>query len=109
MSTTAASALLQHPQTGKASRVFFAMFLPIGGMALLSFGFAGPRRKKLFSTLLFCLALGALFLLPACGGSSSKTGGNPGTPAGTYTITVSGTATGASQTGTSPSLMLTVN
>jgi len=109
VSTTAASALLQHPQTGNASRVFFAMFLPIGGMALLSFGFAGPRRKKLFSTLLFCLALGALFLLPACGGSSSKTGGNPGTPAGTYTITVSGTATGASQTGTSPSLMLTVN
>ncbi len=110
VSTTAASALLQHPQTGNASRVFFAMFLPIGGMALLSFGFAGPRRKKLFGGFLFCLALVALFLLPACGGGSGGGGGgSSGTPAGNYTITVSGTATGSSQTGASPSLTLTVN
>jgi hypothetical protein len=109
VSTTAASALLQHPQTGNASRVFFAMFLPIGGMTLLSFGFAGPRRKKLFSWLFFCLALGALFLLPACGGGGGGGGGSSGTPAGTYTITVSGTASTGSQTGASPALTLTVN
>lgn len=110
VSTTAASALLQHPETGDPSRLFYAMFLPISGMSLLSFGFAGPRRKKLFSGLFFCLALGALSWLPACGGGSSGGGGgSTGTPAGAYTVTVSGTATGASQTGASPSLAVTVN
>jgi hypothetical protein len=82
-------------------------------MALLGFSFGGSRRKTLFGALL-ALLLGVLMLMPACGGSGSSGGGstgggNPGTPANTYTITVSGTATGATQTGTPPSLTLTVN
>jgi hypothetical protein len=90
------------------------MFLPVGGMALLGLGFgsAGSRRKKLFGCLLLGLLLSGLILMPACGGSSGGGGGghgSPGTPAGTYTITVSGTASGATQTGTSPSLTLIVN
>jgi hypothetical protein len=87
------------------------MFLPIGGMALLGFGSAGSRRKKLFGLLLLGLLLSGVLLMPACGGSSygGGGGGNPGTTAGTYSITVTGTASGATQTGSVPPLMLTVN
>ena len=111
VSTTAAAALLQHPANGRSSGLFYAMFLPIGAMALLSFGSAGSRRKKLFGLLLLGLLLSGLILMPACGGSSygGGGGGSHTTTAGTYTITVSGTATGATQTGASPALTLTVN
>ena len=109
VSTTPASALLQH-QDGHSSAIFYAMFLPMGGIALLGFGSAGARRRKLFGGALLCLVLGGLLLLPACGGgSSTKPTGSSGTPANTYTITVSGTASGATQTGTPPSLTLVVN
>ncbi|MCU1300270.1 MAG: uncharacterized protein JWQ87_554 [Candidatus Sulfotelmatobacter sp.] len=108
VNTTPASALLQQPKTGHSSAVFYAIFLPMGGIALL--GFAGPRRKKVLGGALLSFMLGSLLLLPACGGgSSTKTTGNAGTPAGNYTITVSGTATAATETGTSPALTLTVN
>jgi hypothetical protein len=107
--TTAASAHLQYPRTHSPSQIFYAMFLPIGGMALLGFGSAGPRRKRLFIGLLLCIGLSGLLLAPACGGGGGGGGGNKGTPAGTYTITVSGTASVGSQTGASPALTLTVN
>jgi hypothetical protein len=109
VNTTAASASLQQPRTNNPSHIFYAMFLPIGGIALVGIGSAGTRRKKLIQGMLLCLALGGLLLAPACGGSSSSTTKNSGTPAGTYTITVSGTATVGSQTGASPALTLTVN
>ncbi len=109
VNTTAPSAALQHPQINSPSHIFYAMFLPIGGIALLGLGSAGTRRKKLIQSMLLCLALGGLLLAPACGGSSSSTQKSAGTPAGTYTITVSGTATVGSQTGASPVLTLTVN
>jgi hypothetical protein len=112
VSTTPATALLQRPANGRSSGLFYALFLPIGGMALLGFGSTGSRRKKLFGFLLLGLLLSTLILMPACGGSSGGGGGgggSPGTTAGVYTITVSGTATGATQTGTSPALTLTVN
>ena len=110
--TTAATALLRDPKNNRSSGWLYAMLLPIAGMALLGFGLgsAGSQRKKLLGSLLIGLLLSGLMLMPACGGgSSSKNNGNPGTPAGTYTITISGTATGATQTGTSPSLTLIVN
>jgi hypothetical protein len=110
--TTAATALLQHPANGRSSGMFYAMFLPIGGMALLGFGSTGSRRKKLFGLMLLGLLLSGLLLMPACGGSSyggGGGGGNPGTTAGAYTVVVTGTASGATQTGASPSLTLTVN
>ncbi len=113
VNTTATTALLQHPANDGSSRLFYALFLPFGGMALLGLGFGsfGSRRKKWFGFLLLGLLVSSLLLMPACGGSSSHSGhgGSAGTPAGSYTITVSGTATGAAQTGASPSLTLTVN
>jgi len=113
VSTMAATALLRRPANRPSSGLFYAMFLPIGGIALLGFGSSGSCRKKLFGFLLLGLLLSSLLLMPACGGGSSGGGGggggNGGTPAGAYTITVTGTASGASQTGASPSLTLTVN
>jgi trimeric autotransporter adhesin len=70
------------------------MWLPVGGLALLGAGFTS-RKKKLWSFLLGCLLFSGLIFLAACGGSSSSGGGgggHPGTPAGTYTITVTGTS-----------------
>jgi hypothetical protein len=111
VNTTPATALLQRPASSRPSGMFYAMFLPIGGIALLGFGSAGSRRRKLFGFLLLGLVLSGLLLMPACGGSSNNNnhGGNPGTTAGAYTVTVTGTASGATQTGTSPALTLTVN
>ncbi len=95
------------------SRLFYAMFLPIGGMTFLGVGFGGnSRKKKLVGLLLICLVLSGLMFLVACGGGSSNTGGGGGggggTPAGSYTITVTGAASGAKQGGTPPALTLTV-
>jgi hypothetical protein len=111
VNTTAAVALLEHPANGRSSGLFYAMFLPIGGMALLGFGSAGSRRKKLFGLVFLGLVLSGLLLMPACGGASygNGGGGHAGTTAGAYTVVVTGTASGATQTGTSPSLTLTVN
>jgi len=71
------------------------MLLPIGGLALLGTGITS-RKKKIWGVLLGCLLFSSLIILPACGGSSSSGGGggggHPGTPAGIYTVTVTGTA-----------------
>ena len=80
--------------------IFYAMWLPIGGLALLGQGF-GSRRKKLLAVLLLFLMLSGLIFMAACGGGSSSGGtGRPGTPAGTYTLTIS--ATSGSLTHTTP-------
>jgi len=87
------------PRTSRApsSRIFYALLLPLGGVTLL--GASGvSRRKKVLSLLLMFLAASGLLFLTACGGSSSSSappgGGSTtgGTPAGTYTVTVTGTS-----------------
>jgi hypothetical protein len=89
------------------------MFLPTGAIALFGLGSIGSRRKKLLGLLLLSLVVSGLLLMPACGGGNSGGGGggggSGGTTAGAYTITVTGTASGGSQIGNSPSLTLTVN
>ena len=52
------------------------------------------RKKKLWGFLLGCLLFSTLIILPACSssGSGGGGGGHPGTPAGTYTVTVTGTS-----------------
>ena len=111
VNTTAAIASLQHPANRPSSGMLYAMFLPIGGIALLGLGSKDARRKKLFGFLLIGLVLSGFILMPACGGSSSHNtgGGSPGTTAGPYSISVTGTATGAIETGSPAPLNLTVN
>jgi IPT/TIG domain len=88
VTTTAATTASLAPGTGS----FYAMWLPIGGLALVGTGLTS-RRRKLLGLILLGLMLTGLIFMAACGGTSSGgRGGHPGTPAGTYTVTVTGQA-----------------
>jgi hypothetical protein len=97
-----------HTSRAPSSRIFYALLLPLGGMTWL--GASGlSRRKKVLSLLLLFLAASGLLFLTACGGGSSSSNGGGttgGTPAGTYTVTVTGTS--GSLTAPSTSFTLTV-
>jgi len=70
------------------------MLLPLGGLTLLGAGFSS-RRKKVLGLLLLFLVISGLVFMGACGGGSSSGGGGGGgggTPAGKYTVTVTGTS-----------------
>jgi hypothetical protein len=88
VNTTAASAALELPRM---------RMLPIGGgiaAAALLF-FLVPIKRRRISTLLGALVLIAVVGFSAgCGSGGTAPPSNPGTPAGTYSVTVSGTATG---------------
>lgn len=66
-------------------------------MVVTGVGFGSGQEKKgrIQAILLACTLFAGLAFLVACGGGSnvSNGGGNPGTPAGTYTISVTGTGT----------------
>lgn len=92
----------------RRSGIFTAIFVPLVGIAILAAGVT-PRKRRLFGILLG-IALLSLLVLPACGGSGSGGGGGGGggttTPAGTYNITVVGSA---GNTNHSAPLVFTVN
>lgn len=110
ITTTGASAAIFHP-----SKFLYAMWLPIVGMSLMGMGFssARSRRKKVLGFFLIAMVMLALCLMPACGGSSNSGGGGGGcsgcTPAGSYTVTITGAGTDASATTHSTTVTLTVN
>ncbi len=117
--TAGATSVLTITTSGGAAAMFrpakfsYALWLPVVGMALVWMGFssAGSRRKKLMGFLMMAMVIAALFLMPAC---SSKGGGGGGncsgcTPAGNYTVTITGTGTDASNTTHSTQIILKVN
>lgn len=89
-------------------RLFYALLLPLPGMALVALGFG---KKKLLALLAPCVLALALFL-PSCSNSSSTTSTTATgvTPKNTYTFTITGTDTNslAPSNGTQ-SVTLTVN
>jgi hypothetical protein len=95
--------------------IFYALLLPMPGLLLVGVGFGsrGSRRRKLLGLLLLWMILAGLLMLPACGSSGNGGGGgggSSGTPAGTYTVTVSGKdANGVTQSNTAPTVSVTVN
>jgi subtilase family serine protease len=91
ITTMAPSAKMDKSPLGRNRTLFYALLLP-GFLGLVVS--AGSRKRKLHElrllSLIAVLALSTLWM-PACGGGSS-TPSNPGTPAGTSTVTVTATA-----------------
>ncbi len=84
-SSKPAGAALQPPRN-----FFYALWLPIPGLALLGAGFRSRtlRRKHLLGWLLLGLLLTGLIAAPGC--VSYKHLGNVGTPPGQYTVSITG-------------------
>jgi hypothetical protein len=78
---------------------FYAVWLPIAGLAFFGVGLRSrvSHKGRVLGGLLFLLLMTVIALQPACGGHSSTTT-TTGTPAGTYTITVSASSGTFSQT-----------
>jgi hypothetical protein len=77
---------------------FYAAWLPIGGLSLVGLGIgAGRKRRRWLAGAILGLIAGAILLQSGCGSSNSITTIPTGTLAGTYIITIVGSAgTGAS-------------
>jgi uncharacterized protein DUF11/beta-propeller repeat-containing protein len=80
------------------SGLWYALLLPVAGLALVGLG-AGRQHRKLMG-LLLGLVLGGVLFQAACGGGTSTPPTTGGTPAGTYTVTVTGTSGSASHAST---------
>lgn len=92
LATTAPTTQLRPPLGGK--RIFYALLLP----GLFGVVFAAGSRTRGLRLLSLIVVLGMSTLwLGSCGGSSSSNTNpmNPGTPKGTYTVTISATTGGA--------------
>ena len=74
------------------TRPFYAFWLTLPGLAVLGAGFGGDRRRRrIVALFLLCLVFALLLVLPACSHSTTQPPVS-GTPAGTYTVTVTATA-----------------
>jgi hypothetical protein len=109
-STLTITTTANHAGNFALRKFFYALWLPFGisifGMGLSS---TRSRRKKLLGLLMLGMIMVALFLMPACGssGKGGGGGGSGGTPAGAYTVTITGTDQSALTQGTV--VTLTVN
>jgi hypothetical protein len=96
VTTTSATAVLIRPNIDHSFGPIYAMVFPIFGVALVGMGFSsgGRKRKKLLGVAIGSVLFAALVLQVACGGNSGGGGGTstPGTPAGNYTVTVTGSS-----------------
>jgi len=72
---------------------FYAAWLPIGGLTLAGLGIGvGRKRRRWVIGAVLVLIAGAVVMQSACGSSSSTNTTTGGTQAGTYIVTVSGSA-----------------
>jgi uncharacterized repeat protein (TIGR01451 family) len=80
------------PTSSLFTRHFYALWLPVPGLALLGVGFGGSsRRRRILGMLTLCAVFGLILLQPACTGTSTQPPVS-GTPAGTYTVNVAATS-----------------
>jgi uncharacterized repeat protein (TIGR03803 family) len=71
----------------------YALWLPLLGLVGIGNCF-GSKQRKINAILLSCVLFAGVVFQAACGGGGSS-GGSRGTPAGAYTITVTGTSSAA--------------
>ncbi len=106
VSTTAKTAMLEKPRIGG--------WFEGGAVLALVVLFGIPARRRSWRAMLGLLVLMiALGSLAACGGGGSSGGGggggNPGTTAGQYTFTITGTGAPAQTSGNTATFTVTVN
>jgi hypothetical protein len=78
---------------------FYAVWLPVSGLALLGVGAGASRRRRLLMGLLLAGFFSLILFQPSC--SSAKTVTTiTGTPAGTYIVTVTATSGSATRNAT---------
>lgn len=90
--TTGPTAAVMPSSAG--SGLLYALCLPLIGLVAIRVGFGSGQNSngRITAVVLACVLCAGLVFQAACGGgSSSGSGGSSGTPAGAYTITVSGT------------------
>ena len=109
ITTTAPTAKLEMP-LGRGSRIFYALAMPGLFGVVVVFG----MRKRSVSTLRVLGLIAVLGIstawMASCGGSSGGGNSDPGTPVGSYTITVNATTGGnPAITASLPSFTLTVS
>jgi subtilase family serine protease len=93
IATMAPSARLDRGPLGRSRGLFYALLLPgFLGLVLAAGNHKRTRRAMRLLSFIAVLALSTLWM-PACGGGSS-TPRNPGTPAGTSSVTVTATSAG---------------
>src|SRR4030088_2040159 len=101
------------PHAAAISRrsIFYGLWLPLPGLALIAIGFGTPkkRRKRVLCTSLLCAMAAVLAFLPACNTTSSGTS-TTGTPNNGYTFTISAAdANALAPSNGTQSVILTVN
>jgi hypothetical protein len=100
VSTTASTAAQASLAGRSGALLVFGLLIP--AMLLSSVGKGAEHRRRLLSFLAIAFVAGCCLLQAACGGGggSTQTGGSSGTPAGSYTVNVTGTANGVQHTAT---------
>jgi len=74
--------------TERRPGLFYALWLPVPGLALVGISLGSSRRKRLLGFLLLGLLVAGVIATPACVSYTHL--GNVGTPPGQYTIAVTG-------------------
>ncbi len=97
--TTPHTTALAPPPFGRRSGPRYAIWLVLPALLLGTVGMATPKRRKLLSYCLVFLLVSGCVLQVACS-NGGNSGGTGGTPAGNYTITITGAAASTQHTAT---------
>jgi hypothetical protein len=104
LNTTAPHVLKNHTARSQGSGPIYAMFLPLLGIVGLARKRKQARRSLGWVGVIVVLAMSTLWLSSCGGGGGSSGPSDPGTPAGSYNLTV----TVATSSGTSISKNITI-
>lgn len=116
ITTTAPSTSMVTPMTGNpwtmtGNTNLLASFGMLGMFGLMLA--AGSKKNRRLATVVGALVLGAMIVTVGCGGNSSSAvtppQQNPGTPSGTYAVTVTATGTAGTNGGNTSAHVVTVN